>query len=175
MAALPGGELLLDTRCPDGRKYEPGPAAPCSCDCRATAVRSAEGVWSDVAYDKSVPDPSSQGAVLGLGGGRVAFTNPSDRTERKNLTLQLGSVRGGALDYTITNDHMIAFDDSVPISGGEVEAMYSALYVTRSGGIGVLWESQGDVPLSQCNDTGVFGNESGKPGACQSRLSIVNK
>ena len=51
---------------------------------------------------------------------------------------------------------------------------HSALYATRSGGIGVLWESQGDVPLSQCNDTGVFGNESGKPGACQIRLSIVN-
>ena len=167
LTALPRGELLLDTRCPDGRKYEPGPAAPCSCDCRATAVRSANGVWSDVAYDKGVPDPSSQGAVLGLGGGRVAFTNPSDRTERKNLTLQLGSVRAGS-------GPMIAFDDAVPISGGEVEAMYSALYATRSGGIGVLWESQGDVPLSQCNDTGVYGNESGKPGACQIRLSIVN-
>ena len=39
--------IVLDSRCPDGRKPYPGPAAPCDCNCRGVSVSIDAGLtWS---------------------------------------------------------------------------------------------------------------------------------
>ena len=56
--------LVLDARCPDGRKPYPGPASPCNCDCRGVAV-SMDEIDFGACFDGG-----ARGAALVLGNER---------------------------------------------------------------------------------------------------------
>ena len=145
LTLLPSGALVLDARCPDGRRPYPGPASPCDCDCRGVAVSRDNGTtWGGMRYDSSVPDPDCQGAVLGLANGTLAFSNAASPSSRTDLSVRLGSVRGDS----------VAWSDATPVGGG-VAAGYSSLTELPGGrGLGVLWETQGGGTGRGCHGQG---------------------
>ena len=150
------GVLILDSRCPDGRHPYGGPSFPCDCNCRGTAVRSVDGVWSDMFFDATIPDPDVAGAVFGLSDGRIAFSNPSSTTYRENMTLRIGN-----LDASQASG--ITWEDSIVLAKSATEAAgYSSIFQGSDGKVGVLWETHGDDSFPNC-----YG------GYCQIVLTLV--
>ena len=145
LALLADGTLVLDARCADGRAPYGGPAAPCDCNCRGIAFRSAAGAWSATTYDPALPDPDVEGAILGLADGRLVFTNPSSAVHRANMTLRVGRRDG--------EGNGIAWERALPVGSGgpAVPAGYSSVFEGDDGRVGVLWETQADgPPVTNC-------------------------
>lgn len=95
LTLTPKGTLVFDSRCPDGRKPYPGPAAPCDCDCRGVSTSNDGGsTWGEMVYDPAVPDPDCQGSIVALANGSLAFSNANDPTYRVNPSVRLGRVVG---------------------------------------------------------------------------------
>ena len=139
LAVLRNGVVILDSRCPDGRGFYPGPAAPCNCNCRGVSVSHDHGVtWSPTNYDNTtVMDPDCQGAVLGLSNGSFVFSNPNSATERIDLSVRLGEgVVGTTVEWS---NHVTS------LAGETTSAGYSSLFESDNGSVGVLWETQGQV------------------------------
>ena len=146
LTLLPGGALVLDARCPDGRKPYPGPASPCDCDCRGVGVSNDLGSsWGAMRFDSSVPDPDCQGAVMGLPNGSLAFSNAASPSGRHNMAVRLGRLRG--------NDS-VAWAGATPLATPATAAGYSSLAELPGGRLGVLWETQGGGPARGCHGQG---------------------
>ena len=157
LALLPSGRVVLDSRCPDGRRPYPGPGAPCDCDCRGVSVSGDGGLsWSAMVYDSAVPDPDCQGAVLGLQNGSIAFSNANSATRRVNPTVRLGSLArqqptggaggtGGGAPGATTGE-VVWSTATTPLATATTSAGYSSLFETPDHRIGVLWETQGSKP-----------------------------
>lgn len=139
LTLLKNGILLLDARCPDGRGYYPGPASPCSCNCRGVSISKNNGMtWSSTMFDNTtVVDPDCQGAVLGLRNGSFVFSNPNSPTERIDLAVRLGNdVNGGG---------RVAWSKNVvSLANERTSAGYSSLFESDNGSVGVLWETEGN-------------------------------
>ena len=143
-----GNVVVLDSRCPDGRRPYPGPSIPCDCLCRGVSVSTDGGeTWGDMVYDKAVPDPNCQGAVLALRNESIAFSNANSPTHRINPSVRLGEVAANGLS--------VNWADTVTLLANEgTSAGYSSLFETSNGRIGVLWESEGDQPSRGCHGEG---------------------
>lgn len=143
LAVLSSGQLVLDSRCPDGRKPYPGPAAPCNCDCRGVSVSNDGGTsWSQTTFDASVADPDSQGAVLGLANGSIAFSNPNCRSgTRRNQAVRVGSLADSNATVVEWADSYVRVGATPETPGG-----YSSIFQFQGndGRIGVLWETEGE-------------------------------
>ena len=139
LAVLPGGLLVLDARCPDGRKPYPGPAAPCDCDCRGVAVSSDGGrSWGETAFDGSVvPDPDCQGALIALANGSLAFSNANSPSVRVNPAVRLGEATAAGVAWAA---------GATQLATGATSAGYSSIFEAADGRLGVLWETEGGQP-----------------------------
>ncbi|HMU32611.1 MAG TPA: sialidase family protein [Pyrinomonadaceae bacterium] len=122
-AETSNGDILLNARNQRGdHKY------------RITA-RSSDGgaTWTDVGFDKSLPDPVCQGSLLQIKGKALAFANDADQNDRNNLTLR------------ISNDNGKTWKKSFLVEGasdpkGRDDTAYSDIVLLDSKTIGVLYE-----------------------------------
>ena len=149
LALLPSGQLVFDSRCPDGRKPYPGPASPCDCDCRGVSVSSDGGTtWGDMVFDPAVPDPDCQGSIVGLSNGSLAFSNANDPRYRVNPSVRLGKVVGAG---AVT----VQWESAVTqLAAAETTAGYSSIFETSGGKVGVLWETNGAQMARGCRGEG---------------------
>jgi sialidase-1 len=80
LAELDNGDLYINIR-----PVKPG--------YRVTAVSRDKGLtWSDVSYDKALPDPACQGNLIKIekpGGSLYLFTNPADTLHREKMTVRM--------------------------------------------------------------------------------------
>ena len=137
LTMLRNGVLILDSRCPDGRGYYPGPASPCDCNCRGVSMSIDNGVtWSATTYDNAtVVDPDCQGSILGLRNGSFVFSNPNNPTQRIDLAVRLGNTVQGEVAWS---------KHAVPLAATATSAGYSSLFESDQGQVGVLWETEGN-------------------------------
>jgi sialidase-1 len=127
-AELSGDRLMLNARNQKG-------------DIRARIVsisNDAGESWNTVFIDNMLPDPVCQGSILNIGkyNGKniLAFSNPADTIDRKNLTLRLSYDDGESWTKEII------IDKSPDISKSKNYTAYSDLVNISSGRIGILYE-----------------------------------
>jgi hypothetical protein len=150
LSLLPSGQLVLNSRCPDGRKPYPGPKAPCDCQCRGTSISSDGGsTWSATVFDPAVPDPDCEGAVLGLANGSVAFSNANNPRRRVNPSIRLGRLVGTPPAQSLVWDA-----HAKPLATATTSAGYSTLCQDARGRVGVLWETEGEQVVRGCHGEG---------------------
>ena len=140
LTQLTTGEILLNARCPDGRKPYPGPAQPCDCDCHGVSIsQTSRGeTWGSTAYDANgTTDPDCQGAAITLRNGSVLFSNLDSATARMNPSLRLGELVKNVAAREMKWSKAV----SVPGANARTIAGYSSLFQMMDGAIGILWET----------------------------------
>jgi sialidase-1 len=111
-------------------------------DVKARIVaRSNDGgqTWSNVSFDKNLPDPVCEGSILNIGkknGKQVlAFCNAADTVYRNNLTLRI------SFDEGLTWEKNILVDKGMDDKKNDYTA-YTDLVLINKKNIGVLYEKE---------------------------------
>ena len=127
-AEISGNRLMLNARNQKG-------------DIRARIVaisNDAGESWIQQFFDSMLPDPVCQGSILNIGeyNGRsiLAFCNPSDTTNRNNLTLRFSYDDGESWD------HEISIDKTDDINKKKSYTAYSDIVSMSHGRIGIIYE-----------------------------------
>lgn len=120
-AELPGNKLMLNLRNQIGNPKS-----------RIVAISSDGGqTWDTAYYDKNLPDPVCEGAILNIGGKKhpniLAFCNNASTEGRKNLTVRI-SFDGGKTwpkAYLVDKkDAHTAYSDIVKLSRRKIGVLY---------------------------------------------------
>lgn len=117
------GDILFNARNQKGdQKY------------RITA-RSTDGgrTWSELGFDKGLPDPVCQGSLLTIDGKTIVFSNNADQKDRNNLTLRISTDAG----RTWAKSYLI---EGAPDPKGRDVTAYSDIVMLDRKTIGVLYE-----------------------------------
>ena len=151
LVALQDKTIMLNSRCADGGHGPGHPPkqhyfTPCHCHNRAIAISSDAGEsFGSISFDKGLPDPDCQGAIVRLDGdpqGRVAFSNPASRHGRTNMTLHL-SLDASAISWRQPGMLLSAAATAAPPyqldSLGAYSALMSASHKNTSV-VGTVWE-----------------------------------
>ena len=120
-AELSKGRLLMNSRDQSGRQRN-----------RIIAISSNGGQsWDTTYYDKQLPDPICEGAILTLNYGKkhntLAFSNNASRSGRDSLTLRISydDAQSWPVQYLIEASNT-AYSDIVQVSKNEVGILYEA-------------------------------------------------
>ena len=120
-AELSGGRVMMNSRDQSGRQMY-----------RIVSISANGGnSWDTAYYDKQLPDPVCEGAILTLNYGKkhntLAFSNDASRNGRDSLTLRISFNDGQSwpLQYLIEPKHT-AYSDIVAVNKKEVGILYEA-------------------------------------------------
>ena len=123
-AELPNNSVLLNSRNQKGdEKFR-------------LFARSQNGgeSWSEVGFDKNLPDPVCQGSLLNITEKIIAFSNNADQKNRNNLTLRI------SFDEGRTWKQSFLVDGKENLSPNEDYTAYSDLVLLDKNRIGILYE-----------------------------------
>ena len=154
LVALRDGTIMLNSRCADGGHGPGHPPTqhyftPCHCHNRAIATSTDSGEsFGPISFDKGLPDPDCQGAIMQLEGepqGRVAFSNPASRHGRANMTLHVSADARGRVWVQPGTLLSAAATLAPPWSDASLGAYSALMYAhngstTTAGLVGTVWE-----------------------------------
>lgn len=92
--------------------------------------------WSEVGFDKNLPDPVCQGSLLNITEKIIAFSNNADQKNRNNLTLRI------SFDEGRTWKQSFLVDGKENLSPNEDYTAYSDLVLIDKNHIGILYEKE---------------------------------
>ncbi len=121
VAELHGGQLILNMR-----NYEKNQRS------RKVSISTDGGAtWSDLMNDPNLIEPICQAALLDIDFNKhqtaLAFLNPADSSDRRNLELKISRDQGKTWDLLSTvHAGPAAYSDLVQVSGKEICCLYEA-------------------------------------------------
>ncbi|MBT5187233.1 MAG: exo-alpha-sialidase [Kordiimonadaceae bacterium] len=127
VAELNNGDLILNMRNYDRQDAQ----------VRQIAISKDAGMtWQDQRYDRALPEPQCQGALLTTKNDLLLFTNPADSNNRVNMTLSISRDQGKTWPDKITLfDKHAAYSDLTELKDDRIIVLFEAGYETPYDGI----------------------------------------